>query len=576
MSYLTPTYQMFCDKVHEIFGKEIVSQSEFDEAGITVPLWADSYCRISQNEYYFGPDIDYFEPFRDYTDDELEALAERVQAEYGTLRITPVQLLKLREKGVTVPTWARRQRVCGKGLLSFEKGFTRWCPLPSEVGNIMEFKTQSGQDVNHVDIDSMFDGLTTEVEKTAPVVEEVVEEVATKDETDFDVADIVPVEKVEIPVAPQVPMMAAPAFDMEMVEVFAERFAEAFHRKEPVKSVPPKPKGFYIPDVDKLFIKWGIYKDIEMILKRNMFYPCYITGLSGNGKTMGIDQACANLKKELVTVNITQETDEDDLLGGYRLIDGNTVWQDGPVIIAMKRGAALLLDEIDYGSSKLSCLQSVLSGKPVLLKKTGEVVKPKAGFTVFATANTKGQGDNTGKFAGTKIMNEAFLDRFPITLHNPYPPKDVEIKIFTSALTHYRFVYDGGKELDADDKDFMMRLVHWCDIIRKTHEQGAITEVISTRRGVDILKSYVIFGSRERAIQVGTERFDEQTRIALGKLYSAVDEQVKRDASVNSADKAKAAMRNARAAVASSNDKKEDPNLGTDWNERMRRAADRI
>lgn len=335
------------------------------------------------------------------------------------------------------------------------------------------------------------------------------------------------------------PQASAPMFNNEMMTTFAQQLgksiADSMNAPKPMVKVPEVPKGFYIPDVDKFYVKWGIFADIDMIMKRKMFYPCFITGLSGNGKTMSIEQAAAANKRELVIVNITQETDEDDLLGGYRLIDGNTVWQDGPVVKAMERGCPLLLDEIDYGSSKLSCLQSVLSGKPVLIKKTGEVVKPKTGFTVFATANTKGQGDVTGKFAGANILNEAFLDRFPIMLHNPYPNEKVEGKILLTALTHLKAVY-GDSEVNDSDRDFIIRVVKWTKNIRTAFDQGSITDVVSTRRAVDIIKAYIIYNDRAKAIKTGIERFNDEVREKVFDLYSYIDNAIKKESDAKQND----------------------------------------
>lgn len=539
---ISPVYQKVAKEVIEYFGSEFVSRKDlFGQKDIQIPMWVYSYCLIGKNEYYFGDEISY-ERYKDFTEAEFDQFAAVVYKTYGRLVIRRAELLAMSKMGISIPCWARHDRISGHGEVSFEKDFTPWCPTVfKEIKkDNMDFNTASGNDVPTRKSKPKLDTFTVTDNEPLTTLADV--ELTTIDP---------PVETLphmEIP--PSFPMMA-PSFDDETINKMARAFADAFHQKEPVTDVPPRPKNFYVPDVDKLFIKWGIYSDVEKILQRGMFYPVFITGLSGNGKTMGIEQGCANLTKELVVVNITQETDEDDLLGGYRLIDGNTVWQDGPVTIAMSRGCPLLLDEIDYGSSKLSCLQSVLSGKPVLIKKTGRVVKPKAGFTVFATANTKGQGDENGKFAGTNILNEAFLDRFPVMLHNPYPPKKVELAIFLRALEHFRFVYDGGKELSKDDQDFCKRLVQWCDTIRNSHANGAIEDVISTRRGVDILRAFVIFGERGRAIQIGVERFNEETRMSFAKLYKAVDEQIANASKVSAqAPSSKDARRRAMDAAA--------------------------
>ena len=244
-----------------------------------------------------------------------------------------------------------------------------------------------------------------------------------------------------------------------------------------------------------------------------MFYPVFITGLSGNGKTMGVTQACAENKKELIRVNITIETDEDDLLGGYRLKDGQTVWQNGPVIEAMERGAILLLDEIDLASNKIMCLQPILEGSGVFVKKINKFVKPKPGFNVIATANTKGQGSEDGKFIGTNILNEAFLERFPITFEQKYPGVSVEKKILNNTL----------KVAGKTDEQFTDKLVTWADVIRKTYFDGGVDEIISTRRLVHIVQAFAIFGNKMKAIEVCTNRFDDDTKNSFVELYSKVD-----------------------------------------------------
>lgn len=284
----------------------------------------------------------------------------------------------------------------------------------------------------------------------------------------------------------------------------------------------------YVPAVDPLFIKWGNYADVKKVIKSKLFYPCFITGLSGNGKTHGIEQACADLGREYIRVNITEETDEDDLIGGYRLSDGDMIWQDGPVLEAMTRGAVLLLDEVDLASSKIMSLQSVLEGKRYIVKKTGRIVEPAVGFTVFATANTKGKGSDDGRFAGTNVLNEAFLDRFPIMLHQAYPSKSVETKILSAALGHYKKTID-GEDLSATDKNFINKIVEWCDIVRDTFEKEGIDEVISTRRAIEIMKAYVVFGSRDKAIKLGVERFDNETRQEFSRLYQMIDEKAKQE-----------------------------------------------
>ena len=271
--------------------------------------------------------------------------------------------------------------------------------------------------------------------------------------------------------------------------------------------------GDIVPKKDPIFVSFGNYPDVKQIVKSNQFYPVFITGLSGNGKTMGVTQACAELKKELIRVNITIETDEDDLLGGYRLKDGQTVWQNGPVIEAMERGAVLLLDEVDLASNKIMCLQPILEGSGVFVKKINKFVKPKDGFNVIATANTKGQGSEDGKFIGTNVLNEAFLERFPITFEQSYPTMKIEKKILTNTLKA------AGK---TDDK-FVDKLTTWADVIRKTYFDGGVDEIISTRRLVHITQAFAIFDNKMKAIQMCTNRFDDDTKNSFVELYTKVD-----------------------------------------------------
>ena len=272
-----------------------------------------------------------------------------------------------------------------------------------------------------------------------------------------------------------------------------------------------------VPDKDPLYVPFGNYNDVYSIIKSGMYYPAFITGLSGNGKTFMVEQACAKAKREFFRVNITVETDEDDLLGHYALIDGNTVWQDGPVVKAMERGAILLLDEIDLASSKIMCLQPVLEGKGVFLKKVNRFVSPSVGFNVLATANTKGKGSEDGRFIGTNILNEAFLERFPITVEQDYPSMAIERKILDKVFT----------SLDISDfGDFPEKLVTWADIIRKTFYEGGIDEIIATRRLVHIANAYAIFGDRKKAIEMCINRFDEDTKTSFLDLYSKCDSEV--------------------------------------------------
>jgi hypothetical protein len=277
--------------------------------------------------------------------------------------------------------------------------------------------------------------------------------------------------------------------------------------------------GNIVPKKDPVFVSFGNYPDIKSIIKSGKFYPVFITGLSGNGKTMGVTQACAENKKELIRVNITIETDEDDLLGGYRLKDGQTVWQNGPVIEAMERGAVLLLDEIDLASNKIMCLQPILEGSGVFVKKINKYVKPKDGFNVIATANTKGQGSEDGKFIGTNILNEAFLERFPVTFEQKYPSVSIEKKILNNTL----------KLSGKSDVKFVDKLTTWADVIRKTYFDGGVDEIISTRRLVHIVQAFAIFGNKMKAIEVCTNRFDDDTKNSFVELYTKVDSGVSAD-----------------------------------------------
>ena len=271
--------------------------------------------------------------------------------------------------------------------------------------------------------------------------------------------------------------------------------------------------GNIVPKKDPIFVSFGNYPDIKSIVKSNRFYPVFITGLSGNGKTMGVTQACAEAKRELIRVNITIETDEDDLLGGYRLKDGQTVWQNGPVIEAMERGAILLLDEVDLASNKIMCLQPILEGSGVFVKKINKFVKPAQGFNVIATANTKGQGSDDGKFIGTNVLNEAFLERFPVTFEQTYPSVAIEKKILNNTL----------KASGKSDVKFIDKLTTWADVIRKTYFDGGVDEIISTRRLVHITQAYAIFDNKMKAIKMCTNRFDDDTKNSFVELYTKVD-----------------------------------------------------
>jgi hypothetical protein len=268
-----------------------------------------------------------------------------------------------------------------------------------------------------------------------------------------------------------------------------------------------------IPDKDNTFVKFGNFNDIKKIIQSRIFYPTFITGLSGNGKTLSVEQACAQLGRELIRVNITIETDEDDLIGGFRLVAGETAWKDGPVIEALQRGSVLLLDEIDLASNKILCLQSILEGKGVFLKKIGKFVKPTAGFNVIATANTKGKGSDDGRFIGTNVLSEAFLERFPVTFEQSYPSPAIEQKILEGV----------SLDLGVEDRDFCKRLCDWADVIRKTFYDGGIEEIISTRRLVHIIRAYSIFKDKAKAIQVCVNRFDDETKQSFLELYDKID-----------------------------------------------------
>jgi hypothetical protein len=296
------------------------------------------------------------------------------------------------------------------------------------------------------------------------------------------------------------------------LEVTQDR-VEEIERSYQAPAALPAVEQNLIPDKDDTFVKFGNFGDIKKIIQSSLFYPTFITGLSGNGKTFGVEQACAQLKRELIRVNITIETDEDDLIGGFRLVNGETAWHNGPVVEALERGAILLLDEIDLASNKILCLQSILEGKGVFLKKIGKFVKPSAGFNVFATANTKGKGSDDGRFIGTNVLNEAFLERFPVTFEQSYPAPATEQKILEGIAL----------DLQVEDRDFCKRLVDWADIIRKTFYDGGIEEIISTRRLVHIIRAYSIFQDKAKAIQVCVNRFDDETKQSFLELYDKVD-----------------------------------------------------
>ena len=284
-----------------------------------------------------------------------------------------------------------------------------------------------------------------------------------------------------------------------------------------VSSFELTPDAGLIPIRVSNYVPFGHFKDVERIVKSKVFYPVFITGLSGNGKTTMVDQVCAKTKREMFRVNITAETDEDDLLGGFRLVNGDTVWQDGPVVQAMKKGAVLLLDEIDLASVKVLCLQPVLEGKGVFIKKISKWITPAEGFTVFATANTKGKGDDAGRFIGANVLNEAFLDRFPITLEQEYPSRAQEKKILNKRLAEAEIEGEG---------DFSENLVKWAEIVRKSYYEGAVDEIITTRRLINICDAFAIFNDKAKAIDLCISRFDVDTKEAFNSLYGKIDADV--------------------------------------------------
>ena len=282
--------------------------------------------------------------------------------------------------------------------------------------------------------------------------------------------------------------------------------------------ITPKTDISLIPDSDPDFVPFGDYAIVRNLVKANSFFPVYITGESGNGKTKMVYEACAKARRELIRANITEVTDEDDLIGGFRLIDGNTVWQDGPAIEAMKRGAVLLLDEINLGSPKIMCLQPILEGNPIYIKKTNELVYPAPGFTVIATANTKGKGSSDGRYMGSNILNEAFLDRFAITIEHDYPSTLIETKILNQILIKNNIT-------DTNILEFVPRLIEWAAAIRNTFKEGAIDEIITTRRLIHILSFHIFGGTKNRmkAIEYCIARFDDETKASFKSLYQKFD-----------------------------------------------------
>ena len=305
-------------------------------------------------------------------------------------------------------------------------------------------------------------------------------------------------------------------WNLEVTQEVVEDIERSFAAPAAAPAVVAPVAQNLIPEVDETFVKFGPFADVKKIIQSKLFYPTFITGLSGNGKTFSVEQACAQLNRELIRVNITIETDEDDLIGGFRLVDGNTVWHNGPVIESLERGAVLLLDEIDLASNKILCLQSILEGKGVFLKKIGKWVKPAAGFNVIATANTKGKGSEDGRFIGTNVLNEAFLERFPVTFEQSYPHVKIEEKMLR---LH-------SASVGVHDDAFIKKLVDWADIIRRTFYDGGIEEIISTRRLVHVVRAFSIFRDKAKAIEVCVNRFDDETKQSFMELYDKVDADV--------------------------------------------------
>ena len=300
-------------------------------------------------------------------------------------------------------------------------------------------------------------------------------------------------------------------YDLSAVILPLRQESHANNTTLSMQSIVNKEKSF--ASVDKTFVPWGSFKDISKVISSEMFYPIYISGLSGNGKTFMVEQSCAKLNREFIRVQINPETDEDDLLGGFRLIDGETVFAKGPVLKAMENGAVLLLDEIDRATNKIMCLQGILEGKPVLVKKTGETISPAPGFNVIATANTKGKGSDDGRFTAASIIDEAFLERFTISIDQKFPSKKIETKIVERHMDKF----------GSQDTEFADKLTTWADIIRKTFDDDGVDEVISTRRLCHIVQSYAIFKNRLKAIDLCITRFDDDTKEAFLDLYTKVD-----------------------------------------------------
>lgn len=274
-----------------------------------------------------------------------------------------------------------------------------------------------------------------------------------------------------------------------------------------------------VPKVQDNFVPFGYYEDLKQILATKQFFPLYLYGLSGVGKTKFVIQACAELDYPLVRVNLTDNTTEDHLIGGFRLINGETVFYKGPVIQAMEAGAVLLLDEGDQAPPTVNmCLQAILEGDGYLIKQTGEKVKPKPGFTIILAANTKGKGDETGIFIGAQIQNEANLDRYLITFEHEYPPEKIERKIILN-----EFKLNGLDPKDGFHEQLVAVLVKWANNIRKGTTNGVNMETMSTRRLVHFAKTFSIFKHKTKTLKLVLSRFDVETKNSWNDLFSKVD-----------------------------------------------------
>ena len=313
----------------------------------------------------------------------------------------------------------------------------------------------------------------------------------------------------KIPGAAAAPAVAAVAEEMQPAMVAQ---VVPMKRAEIASVVTSLGVDSAVPEKYENYIPFGPFAELKKVVASKRFFPVFITGPSGNGKSMSVEQACAQAGREFVVISMTDETDEGDLLGNYVLIDGNMVWRDGAVTIAARKGAVLLIDEIDYGSKNLSCLQRVLEGKPFLLKKKNEMVIPAPGFTVIATANTKGQGSDSGKYMFTNVLNDAFLERFPVTIEQPWAPKAIETRILLGEM----------KSAGAVDEQFAKELIEWADIIRRTFEEGGVEDVVSTRRLVHIVKAWSIFGDKMGSIEKCLARFDSETKASFLDLFAKV------------------------------------------------------